>query len=337
MGFYKGKKVLVTGGCGFIGSNLAIRLVAEGAEVTVVDSMIDEYGGNMHNLAPVANDIRLNISDVRDQVAMRYLVRDTEVLFNLAGQVSHIDSMHDPFTDLEINAKAQLGVLETCRHFNREARVVLSSTRQIYGRPQYMPVDEKHPLDPVDVNGINCIAGEWYHLLYHKVYGIPATVLRLTNTYGPRQLLKHNRQGFLGWFIRLVMEGKEIQLYGDGSQRRDMNYVDDVVDALMLAGEKDQAVGEVYNLAGDAPISLKDLVDKMVAISGRGSYKLVPWPEEKKKIDIGDFYGDGTKIRDALGWTPTIGTDEGLKRTFDYYADCLDEYLKDSGQHELKP
>ncbi|WP_461210740.1 NAD-dependent epimerase/dehydratase family protein [Desulfocurvus sp. DL9XJH121] len=327
MDFYKGKKVLVTGGCGFIGSNLAIRLVQAGADVTVVDSMIDEYGGNMHNIAPVAGDIRLNISDVRDQASMRYLVRGQEVVFNLAGQVSHIDSMRDPFTDLEINAKAQLGVLETCRHCNREARVVLTSTRQIYGRPQYMPVDEKHPLDPVDVNGINCIAGEWYHLLYHKVYGIPATVLRLTNTYGPRQLLKHNRQGFLGWFVRLVMRDEQIQLFGDGSQRRDMNYVDDVVDAILLAGARGEAVGQVYNLAGDEPISLKDLVERMVRIAGQGSYRLVPWPEEKKKIDIGDFYGDGAKIKDALGWTPATTTDDGLAKTFAYYADCLDQYV----------
>lgn len=337
MEFYNGKKVLITGGCGFIGSNLAIRLVEAGAEVTIVDSMIDEYGGNMHNIAPVKDDVRLNISDVRDQVAMRYLVRGQEHIFNLAGQVSHIDSMHDPFTDLEINAKAQLGVLEACRHFNREARIVLSSTRQIYGKPQYMPVDEKHPLDPVDVNGINCIAGEWYHLLYRKVYGIPASVLRLTNTYGPRQLLKHNRQGFLGWFIRLVLENKEIQLYGDGLQRRDLNYVDDVVDALLLACVRDEAVGEVYNLAGDEPVALKDIVEKMVTISGRGSYKLVPWPEEKKKIDIGDFYGDGTKIAEELGWKPSTRLDEGLEKTFAYYEECLSHFIGESEKFELKP
>lgn len=332
MDFYRGKKVLVTGGCGFIGSNLAIRLVRAGADVTLVDSMYEDYGGNLHNIAPVADDVRLNISDVRDQVAMRYLVRGQEVLFNLAGQVSHIDSMLDPMTDLEINAKAQLGVLEACRHVNREARIVLTSTRQIYGRPHYMPVDEKHPLDPVDVNGINCIAGEWYHLLYHKVYGIPAAVLRLTNTYGPRQLLRHNRQGFLGWFIRLVLEGKQIQLFGDGSQRRDMNYVDDVVDAILLAGMRDEAVGQVYNLAGDEPVSLRDLVERMIRIAGSGSYRLVPWPEEKKRIDIGDFYGDATKIREALGWTPRVGTDEGLARTFDYYRDCLERYVEPDGQ-----
>lgn len=327
MKFYAGKKVLITGGCGFIGSNLAIELVRQGAEVTVVDSMVPEYGGNLHNLAPVRADVRLNISDVRDPHAMQYLVRDQEVIFNLAGQVSHIDSMTDPMTDLEINAMAQLHVLEAMRRANREARIVLTSTRQIYGKPHYLPVDETHPLDPVDVNGVNCIAGEWYHLLYHRVHGIPAAVLRLTNTYGPRQLLKHNRQGFIGWFVRLVMEGREIQIYGDGAQRRDLNYVDDVVSAILLAGEKPAAVGQVYNLAGDEPISLKDLTERMIRIAGRGSYTLIPWPPEKKKIDIGDFYGDGSKIARDLGWKPATSLDAGLAATFAYYADCLDRYL----------
>lgn len=327
MSHYSGKKVLVTGGCGFIGSNLCIELVRLGAEVTIVDSMIPEYGGNLHNIDPVKNDVRLNISDVRDQVAMRYLVRDQEVIFNLAGQVSHIDSMNDPVTDLEINAKAQLGVLEALRRHNPEARIVLTSTRQIYGRPQYMPVDERHPLQPVDVNGINCIAGEWYHLLYHDVYGIPASVLRLTNTYGPRQLLAHNRQGFIGWFVRLVMQDEQIQIYGDGSQKRDLNFVDDVVSAILLAGERENAVGQVYNLAGDKPVSLKDLTAEMIEVAGRGSFSLVPWPEEKKKIDIGDFYGDHSKITDDLGWKPETGLKDGLKNTFDYYKSCLDKYI----------
>lgn len=327
MSFYAGKKVLVTGGCGFIGSNLAIELVRLGAEVTVVDSMVPEYGGNLHNLAPVREAVRLNISDVRDPHAMQYLVRDQEVIFNLAGQVSHIDSMTDPMTDLEINAKAQLHVLEALRRHNPAARIVLTSTRQIYGRPHYLPVDENHPLDPVDVNGVNCIAGEWYHLLYHRVYGIPAAVLRLTNTYGPRQLLRHNRQGFVGWFVRLVMEGKQIQIYGDGAQRRDLNYVDDVVAAILLAGENPSAVGQVYNLAGDEPVSLKDLTERMIRIAGRGSFTLIPWPPEKKKIDIGDFFGDGSRIARDLGWRPATPLDAGLAATFAYYADCLDKYL----------
>jgi len=325
--FYTDRKVLVTGGCGFIGSNLAIALVGQGARVTIVDSMIEGHGGNLHNIAPVAGDVRLNISDVRDQASMRYLVRDQEVIFNLAGQVSHIDSMTDPFTDLEINAKAQLGVLEALRRENPEARVVLTSTRQIYGRPRYLPVDEKHPLDPVDVNGVNCIAGEWYHLLYHRVYGIPAAVLRLTNTYGPRQLLRHNRQGFIGWFVRLVLEGREIQVYGDGSQKRDLNHVDDVVRAILVAGESPAAVGQVFNLAGDEPVSLADLARRMIAVAGRGSLSFVPWPPEKKKIDIGDFYGDAGKIAAELGWRPEVTLDQGLAGTFAYYASCLKKYL----------
>ena len=327
MSHFAGKRVLVTGGCGFIGSNLAIELVRQGADVTIIDSMVPAYGGNLHNIAPIRDQVRLNISDMRDPFSMQHLVRGQEVIFNLAGQVSHIDSMQDPATDLEINAKAQLGLLEALRHHNPDAKVVLTSTRQIYGRPHYMPVDEKHPLDPVDVNGINCIAGEWYHLLYHKVYGIRAAVLRLTNTYGPRQLLRHNRQGFIGWFVRLVMEDKQIQIYGDGAQKRDLTFVDDVVRAILTAGQDEAADGQVFNLAGDEPVSLRDLTERMVRIAGQGSYELIPWPEEKKKIDIGDFFGDATKIRQALGWTPEVPLDEGLKRTFDYYRDCLEHYL----------
>jgi len=327
MDFYKDKKVLITGGCGFIGSNLAMELVRAKAHVTIIDSMIPDYGGNLHNIHDIMDQVRLNISDVRDQVSMQYLVRDQEIIFNLAGQVSHIDSMKDPMTDLEINAKAQLGVLEACRKFNPDTKIVLTSTRQIYGRPHYLPVDENHPLDPVDVNGINCIAGEWYHLLYHKVHGIKTAVLRLTNTYGPRQLLKHSRQGFIGWFVRLVLQNERIQLYGDGEQKRDLNFVDDVVQAILLAGKSDKAVGQVYNLAGDGPVSLKSLVENMVRIAGKGSYKLVPWPEEKKKIDIGDFYGNASKIESELGWTPKTPLDAGLEKTFAYYGTCLEKYL----------
>jgi nucleoside-diphosphate-sugar epimerase len=325
--FYAGKPVLITGGCGFIGSNLALALVAAGARVTLLDSMIPDYGGNLHNIAPIAEHVRLNISDLRDPHATEYLVRDQEVIFNLAGQVSHIDSMRDPVTDLEINAKAQLKLLEACRRVNPGARIVLTGTRQIYGRPRYTPVDEDHPVEPVDVNGVNCVAGEWYHLLYHKVYGLPAVILRLTNTYGPRQLLKHNRQGFIGWFVRLVCLGEEIQIYGDGGQQRDLNYVDDVVRAILLAGQNERAVGRVYNLAGDTPISLKDLTEAMIRIAGRGRYTLVPWPEEKKRIDIGSIWCSYARIKDELGWQPRVGLEEGLEKTFNYYMKNLDKYL----------
>src|ERR1044072_2095965 len=211
--------------------------------------------------------------------------------------------------------------MEACRKSNRNVKIIYTSTRQLYGKPLYLPVDENHIAHPTDVNGINKLCGELYHILYHNVYGIRAVSLRLTNCYGPRQLLKHSRQGFINWFIRLLVEGKEIQLFGDGSQMRDFNFVDDVVEALLLAGMNDQANGEIFNLGGDEPISLKDLVELMIEVNGQGSYKLVPFPEEKKAIDIGSFYSDFTKIKTTLGWQPRVRLREGLKKTFDYYKE----------------
>ncbi len=315
---YHHKKILITGGLGFIGSNLAIQLVKLGATVTVLDSMIEAYGGNFFNIAPVKNKLTVNISDMRDKYGINYLVRDQDIIFNLAGQLSHIDSMTDPYSDLEINCTAQLSLLEAVRRNNPKAVVVLSSTRQIYGRPQHLPVKESHPINPVDVNGINTAAGEWYHTLYHNVYGLKTVALRLTNTFGPRQLMKHSRQGFIPWFIRLLIEGKTIQLFGDGLQVRDINYVDDVVAALLLAGISKRAVGKVYNLGGK-PISLLDLTKLMIKINRQGKYTITPFPPEKKRIDIGDYYGDYTKIKTELGWEPQVTLVEALRRTFAYY------------------
>ncbi|MBI4407200.1 MAG: GDP-mannose 4,6-dehydratase [Candidatus Kerfeldbacteria bacterium] len=315
---YRNKRVLVTGGLGFIGSNLAIRLVELGAKVTILDSMIDDYGGNFFNIAPVKNKVTVNISDMRDKYGINYLVRDQDIIFNLAGQLSHIDSMTDPYADLEINCTAQLSLLEAVRHHNPKAVVVLTSTRQIYGKPQYLPVDEQHPISPVDVNGINTAAGEWYHTLYHNVYGLKTVSLRLTNTFGPRQLMKHNRQGFIPFFIRLLIEGKTINLFGDGKQVRDINDVDDVVSALLLSGTKPAAIGQVYNLGGE-PISLLDLTKLMIKVNGKGKYTLTPFPPEKKRIDIGDYYGDYTKIKTELGWKPRITLVDAVRRTFAYY------------------
>src|SRR6185436_4661878 len=238
--YYRGRKVLVTGGLGFIGSNLCRTLADLGAVVTAVDSLLPDYGGNLFNLDGYEQKLRINIADVRGH-GMEYLVRGHEVLFNLAGQVSHIDSMTDPVTDLEINCTSQLRLLEAVRRGNPELRVVYAGTRQVYGRPLYLPVDEKHLLQPVDVNGINKISGEFYHLVYHQVYGISTSSLRLTNTYGPRQLIRHNRQGFIGWFVRQAALGEEIQIFGDGSQKRDFNHVDDVTDAFLRAGASDAA------------------------------------------------------------------------------------------------
>jgi len=325
--FYKNREVLITGGAGFIGSNLALKLVEMGAQVTIVDSLIPDYGGNLFNIESIRKMIQLNISDVRDPHAMEYLIKDKEYLFNLAGQMSHIDSMNDPFTDLEINVRSQLSILESCRKHNLDIKIVLASTRQIYGKTQYLPVNEGHPLCPTDVNGINKLAGEWYHILYNNVYGIRSCSIRLTNTYGPHQLIKHNRQGFIGWFIRQVVEGNEIQIYGDGKQMRDFNYVDDVVDAMLMVGASGRAWGEIYNLGSNEAINLKDLVETMISISDSGSYRLVPFPEEKKKIDIGSYYGDFSKIASEIGWQPQTCLRLGLEKTIEFYKNHLPKYL----------
>jgi UDP-glucose 4-epimerase len=325
-GSYQDKKVMITGGLGFIGSNLAHRLVEYGADVLIVDSLIPDYGGNLFNVEDIRERLRINIADVRDASGMNHLVRGQDYIFNLAGQVSHIDSMSDPYTDLEINCRSQLSLLEACRRNNPTVKVIYASTRQIYGVPDYLPVDEKHLLHPTDVNGINKMAGEWYHILYSNVYGIRATSLRLTNTYGPRLLMKHSRQGFIGWFIRLAIDGEEIALYGDGSQLRDLNYVDDVVEAFLLAGAQESVNGRVYNLGGLEPVSLLHIVETLLELCPQASYTLVPFPPEKKRIDIGDYYGDYTKIRETLGWQPRVPLREGLARTIEYYRQYRDRY-----------
>lgn len=316
---YSGKQVLVTGGMGFIGSNLVKQLVSLNAKVTIIDSLLPLYGGNVFNIHNYEDAITINISDVRDSHAMAYLVKNKDYLFNLAGQTSHLDSMTDPLTDLEINATSQLSILEACRLNNPDIKIVFASTRQLYGKPEYLPVDETHPIKPVDVNGINKLAGEWYHILYNNVYNIKACALRLTNTYGPGMRVKDARQTFLGIWIRNVIEGKPIQVFGDGLQLRDFNYVDDVVDALLLAGSNDAANGEVFNLGSDEVINLKDLAQQMVNLHGSAIFKIVPFPPERKMIDIGDYYSDYKKIKSILGWQPEVNLHQGLQRSLDYY------------------
>ncbi len=318
--FYPGKRVAITGGLGFIGSNLAHRLVDLGAEVLLIDSMVPDYGGNLFNVADIRDRAQVNFADVRDANAMNYLVQDRDVIFNLAGQVSHLDSMTDPYTDLEINCRSQLSIMEACRHHNSSVKVVFASTRQVYGRPDRTPVDESHVARPTDVNGINKLAGEWYHVVYNNVHGVRATVLRLTNTYGPRQLMKHNRQGFLPWFVRQVLDDEQIQLFGDGQQRRDFTYVDDAVDAFLLAGCTEGTDAEIYNLGGESA-SLLQVIEMLIGLAGRGSYRLVPFPPEKQAIDIGSFEADYGKIRRALGWEPHVPLREGLRRTIAYYEE----------------
>lgn len=324
---YANKKILITGGLGFIGSNLARTLVNLGAEVTLVDSLIPQYGGNPFNIADFRDKVSVNICDVRDSHAMEYLLKGQDYLFNLAGQTSHMDSMSDPQTDLAINATAQLSILEACRKINPDIKIVFASTRQLYGKPDYLPVDETHPIRPVDVNGINKLAGEWYHLLYNNVYGIRACALRLTNTYGPGMRVKDARQTFLGIWIRLLLEGKPIKVFGDGLQLRDFNYVDDCVGALLLAGANEQANGKVYNLGSAEVISLKDLAEKMISLEFGGNYELVPFPEDRKAIDIGDYYSDYSLISAELGWLPKVTLQDGLIQTLHLYSKNLRQYI----------
>jgi UDP-glucose 4-epimerase len=319
---FRNARVLVTGGLGFIGSNLAARLVELGADVTLVDTLVPAYGGNLFNIDAIKSRVRVNISDVRDQYSLQYLVQGKDFLFNLAGQTSHLDSMQDPFTDLDINCRSQLSILEACRHHNPRLKVVFASTRQIYGKPEYQPVDEKHLLRPVDVNGINKMAGEWYHILYNNVYGVRACALRLTNTYGPRMRIKDARQTFLGIWIRTVLEGRPFEVWG-GEQLRDFTYVDDAVNALLLAALTERSNGAVYNVGGHKPISLKALADLLV---GGGSYLLKEFPPDRKRIDIGDYYADDRLIRAQLGWSPKVTLGEGLRLSVEYFRKNLEQY-----------
>jgi UDP-glucose 4-epimerase len=323
--FYRGRRVLLTGGLGFIGSNLVRRLVEIGAQVTALDSLIPEYGGNLFNLAGVEDDVRINVSDVRDAHSMRYLVQQQDYLFNLAGQTSHFDSMEDPYTDLDINCRAQLSILEACRKHNPGIKIVFASTRQMYGIPDHLPVAEDHLLRPVDVNGINKMAGEWYHILYNNAFGIASCALRLTNTYGPRMRVKDARQTFLGIWIRLLVEGQPFEVW-DGQQLRDFTFVDDAVEALLLAAASDQANGRTFNLGGDSVVSLAQLAEMLVEVNGGGEFVVKSFPADRKRIDIGDYYADYGRIRAALGWEPQVPLREGLAQTLEYYRKHLAHY-----------
>jgi len=324
---FEDKKILITGGLGFIGSNLARCLANLKADITVVDSLIPEYGGNLYNINGYEKRLRVNIADIRDEFSMAYLVRDKDYIFNLAGQTSHIDSMNDPYTDLEINCKSQIFILEACRKHNPGVKIIYASTRQIYGKPVYLPVDEKHILNPIDVNGINKLAGEYYHILYNKIYGIRTCALRLTNTYGPRMRIKDARQTFLGIWIRNLIENKPIEIWGDGLQIRDFNYVDDVIRAMLMVALSQNTDGEIYNLGGKEHINLKNLAELMIKINKKGEYKIIPFPQDRKVIDIGDYYADYSKINKAINWEPIVDLQTGLTQTLEYYSQNIKHYI----------
>ena len=323
--YFKNKKICITGGAGFIGSAIARRL-ATIAKVKVVDSLTPEYGGNLNNLKSIKHLIDIKVGDVRDKKITEKLVRDVDIIFNMAGQTSHMDSMSDPFTDLEINAHAQLAILEAVRKFNPKVKLIFASTRQLYGRPNYLPVDEKHPIRPVDINGINKNAGEQFHLLYNDVYGIRSCVLRLTNTYGPGMRIKDARQTFVGLWIKKIIQNHTFEVWG-GNQMRDFNYVEDVVDAFLIAASSKKSDGEIFNLGSSEVINLKDLAEKLVEINGSGDFLEMNFPEDRKKIDIGDYYSDFSKISNSLGWKPSVNLKNGFQETLEYYKNNGESYF----------
>ena len=324
---FKNLNILITGGLGFIGSNLAENLVKYGSYVTCVDSLIPEYGGNTYNVSEIKSKIDINIADIRDQFSMNHIVKDKDIIFNLAGQTSHLDSMEDPLTDLDINCRSQITILEACKNYNPNVKIVFASTRQIYGKPIYLPVDENHPIQPIDVNGINKFAGESYHILYHNVYGINSTVLRLTNTFGQKMRIKDSKQTFLGIWLRNVLENKPICIYGDGSQLRDLNYIDDVVNALLMVAIYSKSNGKVYNLGSKEIISLNDLAEKLTQANGSGVIEKKQFPKKLKKIDIGNYYSNFDKITKEINWKPKFNINEGLLNTLNYYRSNLLKYI----------
>lgn len=320
-----GARVLITGGLGFIGSTLARRIVPLGADVTVLDSVVKGQGGNEFNLHAIAGEICVDRRDLRDSQALRDLIPGQDFIFNLAAQTSHMGSMQDPLTDLDVNARAQVSMLEMCRALNPGVRIVFTSTRQVYGRPRYLPVDENHPVQPVDVNGINKVAGEGFHRLYNDVYGIRSCVLRLTNTYGPRMRVKDATQTFIGLWIRRILEGHEFEVWG-GDQLRDFTYVEDAVDALLLAAQDDGSFGQIFNLGGDV-LTVRELADALVRTHGGGRFVIKKYPTSRAAIEVGDYRGDFAAITNTLGWVPQTDIHAGLGLTLRYFSDVLDRYV----------
>ncbi|MDD5281433.1 MAG: GDP-mannose 4,6-dehydratase [Candidatus Omnitrophica bacterium] len=323
---FAGKKVLIAGGMGFIGSNLARELVRLKANVLIIDSMFPSCGGNNFNIKGLRGKCKIVIKDIREQLLINNLVKNQDFIFSLAGQVSHVSSLDNPFWDLENNCRAQLSLLEACKKYNPKAKIVFSGTRGEYGKSVYLPVDESHPMKPVDINGINKMAAESYYLLYHRNYGLRTVSLRLTNTYGPGMQMKNNTQGFLNLFIRLAMDGRDIKIFGKGAQVRDFNYIDDVTSAFLISAVNNNSDGQSFNLGSDAPISIIDVAKLVIELCGRGRIKHVPFPEEYKMTEVGDYVSNNKKIKRTLGWKPRVALRKGLGETIDYYKKYKEYY-----------
>lgn len=323
---YKNKRVLITGGLGFLGSNLALALLGTAKEIILYDALMPMYGGNLFNIKNFKDGVTVIIADIRDAEKMNEAVKGVDFIFNIAGQVSHVDSMIDPFFDLDINCRGNLVLLEACKKYNKDARIIYAGTRGQYGKLDYIPVDEKHKMEPTDIYGVNKMAGEHYHLIYSRAFDMWACSLRINNTYGPRHQMKHGKYGILNWFIRLALDNQAIKVFGEGGQLRDYNYVDDVTEAFLLCGANDKCRNEVYNLGSGKQIKFIDLVKEVIASAGSGKYELVPWPKDREIIEIGDYAANFSKIKNTLGWEPKIFIEDGLQRTCDYYKKYRGKY-----------
>jgi UDP-glucose 4-epimerase len=323
---FKEKQVLVTGGLGFIGSNLSAQLIKLGAKVTIVDNMIPRLGGNLFNVREIADRIHINFSDVRDAHSMDYLVKGQEFIFHLAGQVNHVDSIRNPIQDLDINCRGTLVLLESCRKYNREAKVIFSGTRGEYGASVTLPVNEDHPTNPKGIYAVTNLTAEKMVLVYHDVHKIPGTCLRITNTFGPRHQMAHDEYGVLNWFIRKAIDDEVIPVFGDGRILRDFLYVDDLVDCFLQVAACDEAYGEVFNVGTGLAISFSDLAKKIVEVAGKGKVAFTEFTQERKEVEPGDYYTDISKIKRVVGWSPQTSLEEGLRRTVEFYRKNKKEY-----------
>ncbi|NVM57811.1 MAG: NAD-dependent epimerase/dehydratase family protein [Desulfobacterales bacterium] len=324
--FYAKKNVLITGGLGFLGSNLAIRLVGLGASVTLYDGLIADLGANFFNIEPIKEKVRVVIANIGDRSAMDQYVRHQEIVFNLGMHSCHLDSMENPVFDIQTNVVPQINFLESLRHNNPEARVVYVGTRAQYGRVENPPITEASPLNPMDIYSVSKQAVEWYHMLYGKICGLRPISLRLGNTYGPGHQMRHAKYGVQNYLIRLALDGQQIQVFGDGSQKREMIYVDDVIECLLLLGEKDQCIGEAYAIGTNERVTFLKLVQEIIKACGSGSYTHVPWPKDRKLVEVGDVVTDYSKLVAHTGWSPSIPLSQGLKITGDYYRQYKKHY-----------
>ena len=323
---YKGKKVLITGGLGFIGSNLAHLLVTHGAEVTILDNLAPLYGGNRFNIEDIADKVEVVIGDIRDKTLVDKLVPGKDIIFDFAAQVSPIDSSAMPFEDLDINCRGHLNVLEACRTLNPGVKILFSSSRLALGKIVENPVTEDHPTNPLNMYGVHKLTGEKYFNLYHKNYGLRTVVFRITNPYGERQQIKHSKYSIPGWFMRLAMEGKPIKIFGEGTQMRDYIHVSDLVTAFALAGLSEKTIGNIYNCGVGASVELKKMAEAIVKAVGRGSLEHVPWPENYGKEETGSFESDISKLQEAIGWKASTSLEEGVARMVAYYKQHKDRY-----------